>query len=198
MLPYGNPRGRPPEESTPTVIAPQYECPASPTPLEGQSLAKKGKRDLLLVDNGSDDMDVDGVMLLNDSQNGDDLAGYGDVLKVGQSQLHFEIPTLGKTTYASVVDKESTHSDTKKSEEVTVVADMSKECSVPRGADLRTTKEHPSGGGVSNGVTKNAMYMASNPDKRSKAAAGQTRTVMVIPTVAGQSAKAVEHVTCGL
>ncbi|KAK9007211.1 hypothetical protein V6N11_051041 [Hibiscus sabdariffa] len=73
---------------------------------------------------------------------------------------------------------------------------MSKECSVPRGADLRTTKEHPSGGGVSNGVTKNAMYMASNPDKRSKAAAGQTRTVMVIPTVAGQSAKAVEHVTC--
>ncbi|KAK9007210.1 hypothetical protein V6N11_051040 [Hibiscus sabdariffa] len=115
MLPYGNPRGRPPEESTPTVIAPQYECPASPTPLEGQSLAKKGKRDLLLVDNGSDDMDVDGVMLLNDSQNGDDLAGYGDVLKVGQSQLHFEIPTLGKTTYASVVDKESTHSDTKKS-----------------------------------------------------------------------------------
>ncbi|KAK9005939.1 hypothetical protein V6N11_034993 [Hibiscus sabdariffa] len=238
-LPYGNPSGRPPEESTPTVIASQYERPTSPTPLEGQCLAKKGKRDLLLVDNGSDDMDADGVMLLSDDQNGDDLAGSGDALKVGQSQLHPEIPTLGKATYASVVDKESTHSDTKKSgtkyvkeevevlaedviidksepipsirfsdrvheridrnmHEVTVVTDMSKERSVPRGADLGTTKEHPSVGGSSNGVTKNTAYMASNLDKCSKAAAVQTRTAMVIPTVAGQSAKAVEHVTGGL
>ncbi|KAK8626516.1 hypothetical protein V6N13_134159 [Hibiscus sabdariffa] len=255
-LPYGNPSGRPPEESTPTVIASQYERPTSPTPLEGQCLAKKGKRDLLLVDNGSDDMDADGVMLLSDDQNGDDLAGSGDALKVGQSQLHPEIPTLGKATYASVVDKESTHSDTKKSgtkyvkeeveceglrnqteemrdsnsaahhtshsegqdikeiesfgpwmfafatleisDEVTVVTDMSKERSVPRGADLGTTKEHPSVGGSSNGVTKNTAYMASNLDKCSKAAAVQTRTAMVIPTVAGQSAKAVEHVTGGL
>ncbi|KAK8487708.1 hypothetical protein V6N12_017762 [Hibiscus sabdariffa] len=250
-LPYGNPSGRPPEESTPTVIASQYERPTSPTPLEGQCLAKKGKRDLLLVDNGSDDMDADGVMLLSDDQNGDDLAGSGDALKVGQSQLHPEIPTLGKATYASVVDKESTHSDTKKSgtkyvkEEVEceglrnqteemrdsnsaahhtshsegqdikeiesfgpwMVAKTHRRRPAVRNAaidntrslaDLGTTKEHPSVGGSSNGVTKNTAYMASNLDKCSKAAAVQTRTAMVIPTVAGQSAKAVEHVTGGL
>ncbi|KAL4324940.1 hypothetical protein GQ457_11G023650 [Hibiscus cannabinus] len=95
-LPYGNPSGRPPEESIPNVFAPQYERPASPTPLEGQSLAKKDSC---------------------------------DALKARKSQLHSESSTLGKATYASVVDKDSSHSNTAKSgskfveEEVEVLAE---------------------------------------------------------------------------
>ncbi|KAK8585888.1 hypothetical protein V6N13_050858 [Hibiscus sabdariffa] len=253
-VPYGNPSGRPPEESIPIVLAPQFERPASPTPLEGQSFAKKGKSDGSLGANGSEDMDADGVMVINDGLKDADRADSGDALKAGESQLQFENPSLGKATYASVVDKDSSNSNMAKSgskfveeeiedtkevesfgpwmvaetrrrrpagrttatdntrslvgssrfaalevpEEGTVVTGMAKEYSVTREADLGNTEKQLDVGAVGNGITKNAAYMASNPDKRVKAGAVQTRNAMVVPTVAGQSATVVEHITGGL
>ncbi|KAK8642015.1 hypothetical protein V6N13_011378 [Hibiscus sabdariffa] len=253
-VPYGNPSGRPPEESIPIVLAPQFERPASPTPLEGQSFAKKGKSDGSLGANGSEDMDADGVMVINDGLKDADRAYSGDALKAGESQLQFENPSLGKATYASVVDKDSSNSNMAKSgskfveeeiedtkevesfgpwmvaetrrrrpagrttatdntrslvgssrfaalevpEEGTVVTGMAKEYSVTREADLGNTEKQLDVGAVGNGITKNAAYMASNPDKRVKAGAVQTRNAMVVPTVAGQSATVVEHITGGL
>ncbi|KAL4308408.1 hypothetical protein GQ457_01G013540 [Hibiscus cannabinus] len=128
-FPYRNPSGRPTEESIPTVLAPQFERPASPTPLEGQSFAKKGKNDGSLGDNGYEDMDADGVMVINDGLKDADRADSGDALKAGESQLQFESSTLGKATYASVVDKDSSHSNMAKSgskfveEEIEVLAE---------------------------------------------------------------------------
>ncbi|KAK8642430.1 hypothetical protein V6N13_011773 [Hibiscus sabdariffa] len=253
-VPYGNPSGRPPEESIPIVLAPQFERPASPTPLEGQSFAKKGKSDGSLGANGSEDMDADGVMVINDGLKDADRADSGDALKAGESQLQFENPSLGKATYASVVDKDSSNSNMAKSgskfveeeiedtkevesfgpwmvaetrrrrpagrttatdntrslvgssrfaalevpEEGTVVTGMAKEYSVTREADLGNTEKQLDVGAVGNGITKNAAYMASNSDKRVKAGAVQTRNAMVVPTVAGQSATVVEHITGGL
>ncbi|KAK8608461.1 hypothetical protein V6N13_023884 [Hibiscus sabdariffa] len=83
-------------------------------------------------------------------------------------------------------------------EEGTVVTGMAKEYSVTREADLGSTEKQLDVGAVGNGITKNAAYMASNPDKRVKAGAVQTRNAMVVPTVAGQSATVVEHITGGL
>ncbi|KAL4297420.1 hypothetical protein GQ457_12G008290 [Hibiscus cannabinus] len=128
-FPYGNPSGRPPEENIPTVLAPQFERPASPTSLEGQSCAKKGKSDGSLGDNGSEDMDADGVTVINDGLKDADRADSGDALKAGDSQLQFENPSLGKATYASVVDKDSSNSNMAKSgskfveEEIEVLAE---------------------------------------------------------------------------
>ncbi|KAK8480714.1 hypothetical protein V6N12_018487 [Hibiscus sabdariffa] len=126
-VPYGNPSGRPPEESIPIVLAPQFERPASPTPLEGQSFAKKGKSDGSLGDNGSEDMDADGVMVINDGLKDADRADSGDALKAGESQLQFENPSLGKATYASVVDKDSSNSNMAKSGSKFVEEEIEKE-----------------------------------------------------------------------
>ncbi|KAK8586071.1 hypothetical protein V6N13_130597 [Hibiscus sabdariffa] len=64
-----------------------------------------------------------------------------------------------------------------------------------RQPSLRTTNvvtPKPMTVGVGNGVVKNAAYMASNPDKRSKAAPKPSQAAIVIPMVAGQSAKVVD------
>ncbi|KAK8716702.1 hypothetical protein V6N13_044006 [Hibiscus sabdariffa] len=47
-LRYGNPNGRPPEEDIRIVTTPALERPASSTPLEGQSLVKKGRNDSVI------------------------------------------------------------------------------------------------------------------------------------------------------